>query len=278
MDRQYNLYRYIETFKNTIQEKTCCKELEMQDNTEIYNLELAKKIQKSILPKSTEFKNVKFQYGYLPTSDLSADIFDVIKVNEDKIAFYMADVVGHGVEASIITLFIAQTVRDIINKNPMISPSKLLLELKDGFKKLGLGEEKYFTIIFMMLDIKKKELIYSNAGHNCMPILFNEKSVAFMVNKGMIISNIFVDVSYNEKTLKVESGDQILLYTDGLMETVDKLNRMFGENRLKKWILKNRKEKEIINKLIKFIEMYRFGKQKDDVAMLHLKIGGENEN
>ncbi len=87
---------------------------------------------------------------------LSGDMFDVYYINEDNIGIYICDVVGHGVTASMMTMFVRQTMRAI--KDDILSPSTALKELHKRFVSLDLGSDKYFTIFYAIYILKIKVL------------------------------------------------------------------------------------------------------------------------
>ncbi len=113
---------------------------------------------------------------------LSGDMFDIYFIDEENIGIYICDVVGHGVTASMMTMFVRQTMRAI--KDDILSPSAALTELHKRFVTLNLGADKYFTIFYGIYNIKNKQLKYSNAGHNCIPIRFNTDQVTLLKTKG----------------------------------------------------------------------------------------------
>lgn len=266
---------YVEVFRDITSETNISLELFNANKKMNDDVILARNIQMSILPRIKHISNVYFQYGHVPSNNLSGDIFDVIEIDHDKIGVYMADVVGHGISASIMTMFIRQAMRNILMENPNLSPSDTLLELKKMFTELGLDASQYFTIVYMLIDLPKDKIIYVNAGHNCMPILFNKNRQAYMRNRGRFISSIFPDLDYVERELDIIEGDKILLYTDGLLETANQDGEFFGEERLLEWVKNNKGEKAFVKELLKHLDSYRYLEQKDDVAILYLDIRGK---
>lgn len=270
-----NVIGYIEVFRDITLERNVTMQL-FKANEKIHeDILLAKNIQRSILPKDNTYQNVSFKSAHIASEDLSGDVFDVVEINSNKIGVYIADVVGHGISASIMTMFIRQSMRRILQENQNFCPRETIMELKRMFTQLDLDISQYFSIIYMLIDTKNNKLSYVNAGHNCMPILFNEDKILFMHNKGKLISNLFLDCDYNRKDIDLNEGDKILLYTDGLTETVNDKGEYFDEKKLFKWVKNNRKSKNIVKKLLDDLTLFRWRNQKDDIAILLLEMKGK---
>ena len=263
---------FVEVFRDITEATKVSNELFWANKKINEDIKLAKNIQQAILPNIKMIENVEFQFSHMASDDLSGDIFDVIHLEDKKIGVYIADVVGHGISASIMTMFIRQAMRNILTDSHVLSPSKVILELKRRYSLLNLDVGQYFTIIYALLDLEKNELIYSNAGHNANPIFFNQDKVVEMKNRGKFISNIFPPMEYKEKHIEIEKGDKVLFYTDGLLETEDQNGEFYGMDNLLNWINENKIQDDFINKLNSELNNYRWQEQKDDIAMVYMKI------
>ncbi len=233
---------------------------------------LARNIQRAILPRKKTFENVFFDYAYIPSGNLSGDIFDVIEIDDNKLGIYIADVVGHGISASIMTMFIRQTMRNILLEKKHLGPSETMLELKSRFSELHLDPSQYFTIFYAVVDREKNEMIYVNAGHNSRPLMFNDQNIAFLHNRGKFISNIFPDEDYHEKKVEILAGYKFLFYTDGLLETANKAGEFYGEKNLMRWVKKNRNREDFIDSLVRELNAFRWLEQNDDIALLLMDV------
>lgn len=263
---------YIEVFRDITNERNSNKELvEAKDKME-KDILLAKNIQRSILPKRNRFNNIAFQFAHLPSEDLSGDVFDVVDIDKNKSGIYIADVVGHGISASIMTMFIRQSMRRILQENEEFGPEETILELKRMFSQLDLDVSQYFSIIYFLIDTKARRVKYVNAGHNTYPIRFDDNRVEFLQNKGKFISNLFTDVRYEEKEIKLSKNEKFLIYTDGLTDTVNSHGEAFDDDKLLEWVRENKEENNIVSKLVLDLADFRHEEQKDDIAILYFEV------
>ncbi|MCI5839950.1 MAG: SpoIIE family protein phosphatase [Peptoniphilaceae bacterium] len=263
----------IEVYRDVTSEVKIKNELFNANRKMIDDIRFAKNIQQKILPKNGKYSNLIFSGLYKPSDDLSGDMYDIIKISEDKYYFYVADVMGHGVVASIMTMFVKQTVNAIIDKHPDFSPSMILSKLNDKFIKLNEDTESYFTIWIGLFDTKNNKLIFSNAGHNCIPLIKRNNEIFELYAKGKMISNYFKESIYEEKTFDLSFGDEILFYTDGLTESENENGQQFGEKRLKNLFLVTSNPFEIIKKA----QNFSWNEQKDDIVIVNIKYGEKND-
>ena len=232
------------------------------------DIRFSKLIQTSVLPRINNIGDFEFDYAYLPSDELSGDIFDIIKIDDKKVGIYIADVVGHGVSASIMTMFIRQTMRSILEEAKKVRPSEVLVDLKKRFSELSLDDNQYFTIFYLVIDLEKKKVTYANGGHNCEPLLISEEKKEFLKAKGKFISSIFKNERYEEHERYISRGDELLFYTDGVIETKNIEGKMFGTEGL---LAVEKGQKRFVDDIIKSLKKYRWGEQVDDLALLHIK-------
>lgn len=268
LDEDGEVIAAVEVFRDVTRERKLELEL-IEKNTKMSNdLLFAKRLQNRILPKAGIYDNIKIEHLYKPCEMLSGDMFDVYYINEDNIGIYICDVVGHGVTASMMTMFVRQTMRAI--KDDILSPSTALKELHKRFVALDLGSDKYFTIFYAIYNLKDKSFKYSNAGHNCIPIKFNSNEISLLKTNGFPISLIFNEVDYRENEINLKRGDNILFYTDGITEVKNVHGEEFGMERIIQIIEENKKD--ILNKIVYNVENFRWGEQEDDFAMVLMEV------
>ncbi len=260
----------VEVFRNVTRERKLELELINKNRKMSDDLEFSKRLQQKILPKKGQIQNMGVDYIYRPSETLGGDMFDIYEIDEENIGIYISDVVGSGVSASLMTMFIRQTMR-LMTDDPT-RPSAALQQLHKRFLDLDLEAEYYFTIFYGTLNTMTKKFKYVNAGHNCMPIRYNIKGdmIEVIENKGFPISSLLSEISFEEKELQVYSGDKILFYTDGVTEARDYSGREFGLKRLTNTIRTN--PEDILHFIEETVFEYSFGEIADDFALLLLEI------
>ncbi len=268
LDHHGQVIAAVEVFRDVTRERKLELEL-IEKNTKMSDdLVFAKRLQYKILPKAGIYGNLKIEHLYKPCEMLSGDIFDIYYIDKDNIGIYICDVVGHGVTASMMTMFVKQNMRTI--KNDTLNPSRVLKELHKRFIALDLGSDKYFTIFYGVFNTKDGSFKYSNAGHNCIPIKFNSEEITLLKTNGFPISSIFNEINYTENEIKLKLEDKILFYTDGITEVKNIHGEEFGIERIIKIIKENKKD--ILNRIVNNVENFRWGEQEDDFAIVLMEV------
>ncbi len=269
IDKDGKIFAAVEVFRDVTRERKLELELIDKNKRMRRDLGVARKIQERILPDIDRTHNLDVDYIYSPSEMLSGDIFDVFVIDNEHLGIYIADVSGHGVSASMMTMFIRQSMRSI--KDKILSPSLALKKLQGEFYKLNLEVDKYFTIFYGVFNKLTYEFIYSNAGHNCSPVVYNTKgNIDLLELKGYPILSLFEEVDYDEKMISLNKGDRVLLYTDGITEVRNKDGKEFGIGGLVALINRNRDIS--ISEIEDHIIHFSWGEQEDDIAIILLNV------
>jgi serine phosphatase RsbU (regulator of sigma subunit)/CHASE2 domain-containing sensor protein len=205
-------------------------------------LSIAKKIQMDFLPQSVpQMENVEVASSIDTAKAVGGDLYDfadfvnIKLVAQKKLGIMIGDVSGKGVPAA---LFMARAIADFRHfVGDRAKPSEVLDELNKQITlnyKAGL----FITMFYMIFDAPSRELVFSNAGH--LPAIRVKASggIDLLKTEGMPLGLIETE-TYVDDRVKLEPGDSIVLYTDGVTEARNNLKEEFGEERLKEVILKN---------------------------------------
>lgn len=175
----------------------------------------AQSIQSSLLPQElARAERYRFDSLYRPCEEMSGDIYDIFRIGRDNIAFYIADVAGHGVTAAMLTVFFSTTVR--VEMHPTDMPGDVLTRVQRRFSQLRLEEQHYITAFLARLELSTGKLYWTNAGHICPPVLCEGDTVSTLEMPGMPICRWFEQAQYSTAEGELPPGARLVLYSDGL--------------------------------------------------------------
>jgi sigma-B regulation protein RsbU (phosphoserine phosphatase) len=239
------------------------------------DIDFAKHIQNRALPiDGTYWGAMEINSIYNPSEDLGGDLFDVIRMNSSESLLYIADVSGHGITSSLLTIFLRQLVRGRVGERK-VDLQELLSILQKSYNELGVDKEQYLTILLCLYDKEKKEATFLNAGHNCLPIIIRDSGEIEEVDvKGLPVCNLMKKSPHKDVTIQVETGDRIIMYTDGITEACNKEKEEYGTERVLETIKQNLDlgGKALAKKVIGEAESFSGNKLIDDMAIIVAKL------
>ena len=235
-------------------------------------LEIARDIQKSLLPATMPSVN-GFQLDgvCIPADEVGGDYFDIFQIDQNRTGIAIADVSGKGTSASF---YMAEIKGMMSIMAPVYSsPKSLLIELNR--KLFGKPDRKVFaTMIYGIVDHKAKIFVFARAGHNSLLVFRGDEEYEVLTPAGLGLG-LTCEEKFNpkleEKKINLGPGDTVLLYTDGITETMNKHKDMFGEDRLIKVFSSNSRfdPVSIRDIILKSVEEFAAGaKQHDDLTMV----------
>ena len=197
------------------------KSHETQDNIE-RELRLAAQLQRAFLPKKFPSVGlVRFSALFRPLGWVSGDIYDVRRLDEENICFYVADVVGHGLPAALMTMFIKRallTKRIEGNRYEIISPAETLSALNTDICQQSLKSHQFCTIFYGIINAKTLTLRYARGGHPCPYLLDRNSDRIEQISSNGAIVGIFPDETFEEKQIQLSVGQRVVVFTDGAEE------------------------------------------------------------
>ena len=233
-------------------------------------LSLAKGIQEAALPSSlpvSKFWDIAALC--IPMKEIGGDFYDYHKLDDKKLGVIISDVSGHGIPAAL-TVSMLKIVFSI--QHPHADNPEMVLE---NINKTLYGhcENNFLTASYVFIDFEKKILYYSNAGHH--PFYFwsaNRQKLVPLKARGMGIG-LKPAVEYQMLHHNIDSGDRIIMYTDGFLETRNQSDEMYGEKRLMNTISShsNLKANELTNHIVDEINKWS-NRQEDDLSLVVVDI------
>jgi sigma-B regulation protein RsbU (phosphoserine phosphatase) len=182
-------------------------------------MRLAGRLQRDFLPDlHAPIENAQFAAVYRPASWVSGDMFDVFRVDEDHTGFYLADAVGHGMAAGLLTMFIK---RAIVPKRvddegyAVLNAGNVITGLNDALAEQSLPNCQFVTACYGLLNHRTCTLQYARGGHPYPVLITSDGLVSDLKTPGGLLG-IFKGEEFPDFEIRLRVGDKVLLYTDGI--------------------------------------------------------------
>ncbi|HEY1339574.1 MAG TPA: SpoIIE family protein phosphatase [Bryobacteraceae bacterium] len=237
-------------------------------------LAIAREVQNQLFPKDVPFTRTLELKGVCnPARMVSGDYYDFVALSDTALAFAIGDVAGKGISAALLMATIQSTMRTQLTATNGSGPQHLsTAHLVANLNKqlwATTSPEKYATFYFAVYDDQAQALTYTNAGHLA-PILVRGNTLSTLESTGTVVG-AFPIARYGEKTVRLEQGDLLVAYTDGIVEPENAYGEMFGEERLKDLIMKHAHadSSEIIARTMEAVNQWTgAGELQDDMTMV----------
>lgn len=183
-------------------------------------------VQMKMLPISPMQRSAyMFQHQIVPSLYLSGDFVDYILIGTDFMVFFVADVSGHGASSAFVTVLLKNLMarmRSDFNRQGLESvlhPAEFLLQANAELLATGIG--KHATMFYAVLNTRINQLTYSVAGQLPLPILVSEKGASYLEGEGAPVG-LFEDIEYQEQVVMLPKQFRLLIFSDGILEIIDK--------------------------------------------------------
>ncbi|MBZ5498291.1 MAG: SpoIIE family protein phosphatase [Acidobacteriia bacterium] len=237
-------------------------------------LEIAKEVQEQLFPKQApKMKNMELTGLCLPARIVSGDYYDFLQFDDQNMGLAVGDICGKGISAALLMANLQATLRSNVLARGAFSLSdrvggngnvagvvKVLNQQIYSFTSAN----KFASFFYAVYDDFRSTLTYTNAGHNP-PLYFSENGFRRLTTGGTVVG-IFPDAEFEQETIQLQSGDILLAYTDGIIESVNEYGEEFGEQRLidlvrgKSDLSAGRLQKAIVNEVLG----WAFEEERDD--------------
>ena len=207
---------------------------------------------------------------------MSSFIQKAFNITKEKICVVVGDISGKGIAAA---LFMA-IVKTVI-KSKVISGNRLSIALNEVNREIALSnpENMFATVFLAVLDCETGELTFANAGHNA-PVLIKDKISYLETDQGIAIG-LFEDADIKEDSITLSSGEGILIYTDGITESINSEKKQYGEESLAQTIdgVKTGSSKEMVNTVVDSVQNFTGSlPQFDDITCAALIFRGKENH
>ncbi len=219
-----------------IQNDLLQKEMVVRERLET-EVQLARQIQQTFIPETLpQFPDWELAARWKTARQVGGDFYDVFDLPEKRLGLFIADVADKGVPAALFMALTRTLVRAAVVENEF--PAAALTRVNELLipdTKQGM----FVTAVYAVLNMNNNELTYVNAGHNP-PLWIKQGGVVERLTRSGVALGATEDAHMRERTISLQSEDQILFYTDGLTESFNNEGDFFGEERLTDAIKTNR--------------------------------------
>jgi len=246
-----------------------------------FDIAMASSIQGMILPSVfPQMPGLDIDAFYRPAQKIGGDLYDVFKVDDNRVGFAIADVSGKGVPASLLMAICQTNLRHFARE--FDSPAEILRQMNREMTP-EMRQDMFITLIYAVLDVKKGELTMARAGHELLLLVHNDPKAngdartelvgAEGMAIGMVPSEIF-DMVIEDRVIPFGPGDTAVFYTDGITEASNREGAEFSDKRLSEVALslRERGAKAINEGVVSTVERFTGGSMfMDDLTLITVK-------
>jgi sigma-B regulation protein RsbU (phosphoserine phosphatase) len=245
-------------------------------------LRIAREIQMSLLPRGkAAIPGVSITTLCVPAREVGGDYFDLLPIDDDRLAVLIADVAGKGTSAALYMAELKGVVLSLVRSTP--SPRQLLIAANRIISE-HLDSRAFITMTYAVVDLKTRTMTYARAGHT--PLVYRtsdggaQPDVRILTPDGLVLGLRIDGGELFERLLQEESialrpGDLLLFFTDGISEAMNAESEMFGEARLAQLVAEHGDlpAGELRERMLREIDAFVAGApQHDDMTMILLKF------
>lgn len=235
------------------------------------DLQIAKRIQLSLLPKDTpRVAGLDIAGLSLPAREVGGDYYDFIEIDGEHLGLAVGDVSGKGIPAALLMANLQASLRGQVSANRSV---KETIRMVNRMLCRSIEQGQFVTLFYGVLQASTKTFVYTNAGQNYPVILRRDGSVR-RLEKGGLVLGVLDDASYEEEEVQLQVGDLMLLYTDGITEATNDKKEMYGERKVLDLLKGNRDlsspglSEKIVDSVLKF---QGNSEQSDDLTLIVVK-------
>jgi len=230
-----------------------------------------------ILKSAQSIKEVDLAVISLPTEFIGGDYFDSFMIDDKKLGLLIFDVMGHGISATQLKAKVKTTLGRLkelyLEKKASfepLSPASVVTQLNQKLTEECWKLSSFVSLFYAVLDLSKDRLIYSSAGHEP-PMLLGKEELHQLIEADVLIG-IDKEKIYSENTIEIHPGDILLMFTDGIVETLNSQDEEFSRKNLVKVVEENKNfsSSEMVQKLLISLKNFLKGASLTDEFTLAL--------
>ncbi len=200
-------------------------------------LRLAAHLQRSLLPPALQHSRLDVAREFLPFREIGGDYYDLIPLGPERIAFAIGDVMGKGVPAALLAANLKACLRAQLQAGE-VSPGHLVGRVNRLFWEVT-PKGLFASLVFALFDFAEETLHYVNAGHDYPFVVRADGAIQDLVLGGTVLG-LIEDSAYQQGSVRLERGDSLVFYSDGVTDRSNVRDEAYGSERLKEAAVRTR--------------------------------------
>ncbi|MBC8202418.1 MAG: serine/threonine-protein phosphatase [Planctomycetes bacterium] len=194
------------------------------------DLHSAAMLQQEFMSSHTQaVHSIYFNTLWRPTGVVSGDMYDITKLDDDHISFFIADAIGHGMPAAMLAMAISKALAGCRTnaEGNFTSPSAVLSTLNKAILDRNGDTARFATAMYGVINCKTRSLTIAGAGHPAALWMQGSSGTEILESQGPLLG-IFDDAEFPEQTVTIGDDDRVIFYSDGFEDALDECTMKTG--------------------------------------------------
>ncbi|HEX8409043.1 MAG TPA: SpoIIE family protein phosphatase [Thermoanaerobaculia bacterium] len=234
--------------------------------------EQARQIQQTLLPRDMpRVAGIDVSGIWQPARTMGGDYYDLLPLQESELAVCIGDVAGKGMPAALLMSGLQAAVRASASSSP-----RDLCERVRRVVVSSLSGGRFVTFFYATVDTANMRLRWCNAGHNAPILARADGTIVRLAEGGPAFSRLLKSDRYEEREIALQSGDRLVLFTDGVSEAMDGNGELFGETRIEELVsdCPDLRASELQKTIVDAASAFSGGELEDDLTLVVVRITG----
>ena len=213
------------------------RQVRAYERAAVKELQDANQVQMGLMPQTApDIEGLEIAGKCLPANTVSGDFFDYLESkHSNEIGQVVADVTGKAMKGAMNAVMTNGILHSVAKGQERLYPASLLMELNDVLKA-RIEQDMNVTTVIGVIDTETNTLSFANAGHHAHPLLLRDGDIQVLKTGGLPLG-MRAGIEYSEEQFPLQSGDVLILMTDGIIEAMDSENQLYSDSgRLEKII------------------------------------------
>lgn len=247
----------------------------LKQNTRVWQeLAIARRLQSEMLPQGRPVvRGLEIEAKSIPATEVGGDFYDFIVLDENRMGIMIGDVSGKGISGAMVMSSAMSALRFAADQ---CRDTDQILEFANRLLVRDIQRHMFVAVFFAIYDHSKRTLFYTNAGQT-MPIFCTQDKADFLQQSeaDRFPLGIRSEVKYAQNSIKLNPGEMLVCYTDGIVELFNNKRENYGFERFKESITRHaeRPVSELLTSLLEdaknFVEATPYS---DDVTIVIIKV------